>query len=319
MNEQKQWGLLAISEALNGIELPIVDGLTIGRASDNHLVLSSKRVSRYHANLTIINSFLYVKDLGSSNGTFLNGEQLIVDKSRHLKADDIISFAGFEFMIQEDAIAEQQAVDTPVIADTKQPIDTTPSNNKDNQVAEKLENTEESMSPKNQATEQEIKPKASTETNQPGNESGNESGDVSNTKAIKAEIDSETKVQTDASPTVFDTDAVKIPSKSTETVSDSDSVPVTQEGTSKNAATSAIESNDAEPDSVDNSASEASSNQTLNEQDKKNSAPTSEADASSTASAVQTSDANSQSDTGMPSYLWVIPAIIVLIVILILM
>lgn len=316
MNEQKQWSLLAISEALNGIELPIVDGLTIGRASDNHLVLSSKRVSRYHANLTIINSFLYVKDLGSSNGTFLNGEQLIVDKSRHLKADDIISFAGFEFMIQEDAIAEQ-AVDTPVIADTKQPIDT-PSNNKDNQVTEKLENTEESMSPKNQATEQEIKPKASTETNQPATESG----DASNTKAIKAEVDSETKVQTDASPTVFDTDAVKIPSKSTETVvSDSDSVPVTQEGTYKNTAASTIESsNDTiEPDSVDNIASEANSNQALNEQDKQNSAPTSEADASSTASAVQTSDANSQSDTGMPSYLWVIPAIIVLIVILILM
>jgi hypothetical protein len=53
----------------------VLDGrpLTIGRATDNDLVLSDSRVSRHHARLQGRRGTLVLTDLGSSNGTRVNG------------------------------------------------------------------------------------------------------------------------------------------------------------------------------------------------------------------------------------------------------
>jgi len=50
--------------------------LVIGRGSDAQLVLSDPEVSRRHARLETQNGTVFVRDLGSSNGTFLNGRRL---------------------------------------------------------------------------------------------------------------------------------------------------------------------------------------------------------------------------------------------------
>jgi pSer/pThr/pTyr-binding forkhead associated (FHA) protein len=53
----------------------VLDGrpLTIGRAKDNGLVLNDARVSRHHARLQARRGTLVLTDLGSSNGSRVNG------------------------------------------------------------------------------------------------------------------------------------------------------------------------------------------------------------------------------------------------------
>jgi hypothetical protein len=46
---------------------------TVGRALDNNFVLDEPNVSRHHARLTVLDGFVQVEDLGSLNGTFVNG------------------------------------------------------------------------------------------------------------------------------------------------------------------------------------------------------------------------------------------------------
>ena len=48
--------------------------VTVGRAGDADLVLADELVSRHHARITPSGSGAVVEDLGSRNGTFVNGE-----------------------------------------------------------------------------------------------------------------------------------------------------------------------------------------------------------------------------------------------------
>jgi pSer/pThr/pTyr-binding forkhead associated (FHA) protein len=58
-------------------ELDIDGGLlSIGRAGDNGLVLHDSRVSRYHARLQARRGTLVFTDLGSTNGSRVNGVQV---------------------------------------------------------------------------------------------------------------------------------------------------------------------------------------------------------------------------------------------------
>lgn len=50
--------------------------LVIGRDRHAQLVLPDSEVSRRHARLETQNGTVYVRDMGSSNGTFLNGRRL---------------------------------------------------------------------------------------------------------------------------------------------------------------------------------------------------------------------------------------------------
>lgn len=93
------WQLNALTEALGNLTLTVTDSLSVGRGSDNDLVLGSKQVSRNHAQLSVLNGQLYVKDLESSNGTFINDERISANEARHLVADDTLVFASFSFQV----------------------------------------------------------------------------------------------------------------------------------------------------------------------------------------------------------------------------
>lgn len=49
---------------------------TIGRAEDNSLVLHDPDVSLHHAEITVSNGAFFLRDAGSTTGTFLNGERI---------------------------------------------------------------------------------------------------------------------------------------------------------------------------------------------------------------------------------------------------
>lgn len=97
--ETTTWQLNAMTEALGDLTLTIDDSLSIGRGNDNDVVLGSKAVSRNHALLSVLNGDLYIKDLDSSNGTFINDERIESNKSTHLNVDDTVGFASFVFKV----------------------------------------------------------------------------------------------------------------------------------------------------------------------------------------------------------------------------
>lgn len=62
--------------------------LTIGRLTHNDIVIDDQSVSRSHATLIINGSEYSVRDMGSSNGTFINGMR--INGISHLNENDIL-------------------------------------------------------------------------------------------------------------------------------------------------------------------------------------------------------------------------------------
>ena len=113
------WQLNALTEVLGDLTLTVTDSLSVGRGSDNDLVLGSKQISRNHAQLSVLNGQLYVKDLESSNGTFINDERIAANESKQLAAEDTLGFASFIFQVSKPVAAtvihEQAVADKPTL------------------------------------------------------------------------------------------------------------------------------------------------------------------------------------------------------------
>jgi hypothetical protein len=78
-----------------GREHPLAsDTITIGRAIENDIVITSKRVSREHARVRREGWRVILEDLGSTNGTFLNDERVLTPVELHdedrIKIGDVI-------------------------------------------------------------------------------------------------------------------------------------------------------------------------------------------------------------------------------------
>ncbi|HUY11210.1 MAG TPA: FHA domain-containing protein [Candidatus Dormibacteraeota bacterium] len=65
---------LIVYEGEQRREMRVLTPATIGRASTCHVQLADGDVSRRHARFEAEEGVLYVRDLESANGTFLNGE-----------------------------------------------------------------------------------------------------------------------------------------------------------------------------------------------------------------------------------------------------
>ena len=72
--------------------------LTIGRGLSNDIILEDTRVSRHHAQLRYRSRRFWVADVGSTNGTFVNGEAI---EERSLNDGDVISLGGLEVIFRE--------------------------------------------------------------------------------------------------------------------------------------------------------------------------------------------------------------------------
>ena len=68
------------------------DQVTIGRGSDCDVVLSKRQVSRYHAQIERDDGGYLLRDLGSKNGTYVNGQE-VRDRPYRLKDGDEIQIA----------------------------------------------------------------------------------------------------------------------------------------------------------------------------------------------------------------------------------
>lgn len=70
----------------------------IGRAEDCHLKPRSELISRYHCAIISEEGYAAVRDLGSKNGVFLNGERVSLESE--LKNGDRLSVGPLEFIVQ---------------------------------------------------------------------------------------------------------------------------------------------------------------------------------------------------------------------------
>lgn len=68
--------IIAQTGPLNGKRWGIDKDIHIGREQNCEIMIPDRQVSRYHARLRITDGGIVLEDLGSKNGTFLNGEQL---------------------------------------------------------------------------------------------------------------------------------------------------------------------------------------------------------------------------------------------------
>jgi hypothetical protein len=87
MRPGKGYVLRFISGKYQGGEFPIVPEkqIIVGRSSDLDMVLVEDMVSRKHARIQMQSDQIWIEDLGSTNGTFVNGEKI---KRARLKEGD---------------------------------------------------------------------------------------------------------------------------------------------------------------------------------------------------------------------------------------
>lgn len=82
------------------------DVVTMGRDVTNDIVLADPEVSRQHARVNQTPGGLVLEDLGSTNGTFVNGERLV--SPRVLKAGDLVGL-GENVTLTFEALEEEGA------------------------------------------------------------------------------------------------------------------------------------------------------------------------------------------------------------------
>ncbi len=74
----RSFALRFISGKYQGGEFPLPEEgeIVIGRSSELDMVLVEDMVSRRHAKITVTNDQIFIQDLGSTNGSFVNGEKI---------------------------------------------------------------------------------------------------------------------------------------------------------------------------------------------------------------------------------------------------
>lgn len=78
----------------NKKRIQLVAKITIGRESDNTIVIDNKLASRHHCIIQKIRDAYFLKDENSTNGTFLNGRRIPADKYVRLNPNDKITIGS---------------------------------------------------------------------------------------------------------------------------------------------------------------------------------------------------------------------------------
>jgi pSer/pThr/pTyr-binding forkhead associated (FHA) protein len=90
MNEQNQPLLVIYKGALAGMRWPLNrEPVTLGRAADCDVVLPERQISRYHVRIEWDADGYVLRDLGSKNGTLVNGERVRGQLYRLRDGDEI--------------------------------------------------------------------------------------------------------------------------------------------------------------------------------------------------------------------------------------
>src|SRR5690242_18922891 len=105
--------LVVLSAGMTGRSHELkVDKTTIGRVEDNTFQISEPSVSSHHCEILLRGSDIVVRDLNSTNGTFINGEKVT---ETVLKPGQVLRLGQIEMRLETEAAA----------APSKKPVDHT--------------------------------------------------------------------------------------------------------------------------------------------------------------------------------------------------
>jgi len=108
--------LVVLTEGMTGLTHELkVEKTTIGRVEDNTFPLGETSVSSHHCEVLLRGEGALVRDLNSTNGTFVNGEKV---SEAPLKPGDILRLGRVELRLESD-------IPTPGAAVTRAPVEQT--------------------------------------------------------------------------------------------------------------------------------------------------------------------------------------------------
>ena len=102
MSDATLFGILQVQVAGGGQdELPLrQQALQLGRSQNNDVILDDRQVSGQHARLTWGREGWLVEDLGSTNGTLLNGQRIPPHRASPLRPGDSVQIGHFLFTVR---------------------------------------------------------------------------------------------------------------------------------------------------------------------------------------------------------------------------
>ncbi|HXG09978.1 MAG TPA: SpoIIE family protein phosphatase [Gemmataceae bacterium] len=95
--------LITLQGPSSGQQFPLAEGTTIiGRQPDSAIYLESLAVSRQHAQVTLRQGVCTIEDLGSSNGTYLNGKLIPPRTPQPLTEQDMLQIGPYVLALRRD-------------------------------------------------------------------------------------------------------------------------------------------------------------------------------------------------------------------------
>jgi len=80
-----------------GSMLPLTDGFTLGRGATNSLAFSDPGISRLHAEIVWEDEGWVLRDVGSTNGTFVNGRKIT---AHAIRIGDLIQVGKTKLLVK---------------------------------------------------------------------------------------------------------------------------------------------------------------------------------------------------------------------------
>lgn len=94
-----QWLVLFESGPLEGLTYGVQGDIVIGRALECDITVLTNHVSRQHAKLSVLDGALMIEDMGSANGTRVNGS--VIGAATKLTHDDEVTLQDVTFRVSQ--------------------------------------------------------------------------------------------------------------------------------------------------------------------------------------------------------------------------
>jgi ABC transport system ATP-binding/permease protein len=103
--------LKGLTGSVTGQVFPLRGRLVVGRALGLEIIVEDDSVSRKHAEVEVVDGEVRLRDLGSANGTSVNGA--ILSKATRLHAGDVVRFGEVELLFEDVAASPPPATRRP--------------------------------------------------------------------------------------------------------------------------------------------------------------------------------------------------------------
>ena len=110
--------LVVLTPGLNGLALEVLtEKSSVGRVEDNRLCIAEPSVSSHHCEVWLKGDDIVVKDLNSTNGTYVNEVQVAADKEALVRPGQILRLGQVELRHETGKKQTEQARQTVKIGD----------------------------------------------------------------------------------------------------------------------------------------------------------------------------------------------------------